>query len=795
MTINEIYIKSFGKLSNFKLVAHEGLNIIYGENETGKSTLMAFIRSMFYGAGKGDMRRKYEPWDGGRMSGTIVFECNGKHYSLFRLFGPTKSQDKIELWCKTTGEQIALPERTEPGEYLMGINELSFMNSVYISQINPAIAGNNDEILAKLMNLASTGDETASRTEIEGRLSEAAAKLDSKRANAIIPTLEAERSAMLEKRSQIVENVKKADALRENIEKLESRQISMEHERADLSVACERMEKINKLRALEEVIDTKEAMRADEEKYEKYSQAFNSDNFALDKDFFDESRAVLEDIRDREAVLKARREQLDECKKQIDGVDRSRFVTFKAIKRNMSSVRAAIADYESLTDDQLDAERRLEEYENEASSSQMNPKNLMIIGGIISAVFFVLGFFHWVFFIICAFVIAGFAAFFILKKKGIIAEPSSGIELEIQEIERRIRDLNKSNRVLLDDVGVPSVQLLREEFGEMERVGEITKNLLDKKERLKADISELEQSTEEKKEKLKEALEHYTKVDSGDKAVSMVSSLDKMQREFAALEAKRESAQSGFEKLLDGREFDDIRLEAEMLREELGEITEDSNELDELVQRSDDLTKKLNEVKTELAVKQTELAGCGTNIQDVEQFNDKVKLLNAQIERYRFEYDSINIAISALGEAFETMQRDFGPIINFKAGRILNELTDGKYSSVFISEKLVPSVTDGPNSSNIRNCSSLSLGTNDQVYLALRLALAEIVSDVSLPVFLDDAFAQYDDKRTQSALFYLAKQGGGKDIGQVIIFTCHKSIVKMAKDIGIQNPIIKISEQ
>lgn len=795
MTINEIYIKHFGKLSSYKLTAHDGVNIIYGPNEAGKSTIMAFIKAMLYGAGRAETRRKYEPWDGGKMGGTLSFECAGKHYSLSRQFGSTKALDKIELWCKTTGEQVDLPEKTEPGEYLLGINEMSFVNSVFIGQINPAISGSNDEILTKLMNLASSGDETASRTEIEGRLKDAASKLNSKRSDAIIPALEAEQSELLSKRSEIVDQFKQADSLRESVKELEDTHTKLSNDYNDLISLRENVKKAVRLNELDEIITTKQSLEADEARYQMLHEAMYGSELSFDDDFVEKSRALLENIRSEEKIIALKKEQLAECNEQLDSVDRSRVGLWTSISNNQQRIDNVLEEYDKLLDARYDADRRLEEYENEVSATQISPKNLTIIVGLLALGLFFLGFVHWVFFILAVLVGGGFVAYHILKKKGIIPTPSSGIENEIQEIDDDIRELTRSNRKLLDELGVPHIQAMRDEVAEMERVSTLTQTEVSKRKKLKGEIEELTQKCTAMKQEIRDSLSSYTRIDSDQQAVAIISTLDKKQREHAVLEQKLQSSKEALEKMLDGADYELLVLEAQELEEELGVKQKLSgNELEEIEKRTDETSAKLLEVGTELARKQAELSGCSMNLQDIEEYNDKIKLLISKTDKYKFELDSINIAIEALGEAFETMQRDFGPILNFKAGRILNELTGGKYPSVFISERLVPSVTEGPNSSNIRNCTSLSLGTNDQVYLALRLAIAGILSDVQLPVFLDDAFAQYDDKRVAEAMFYLAKESGGKELGQVIIFTCHSSVVKIAKEMGLQNPIIKITE-
>ena len=70
MKIIEISIRYFGKLRDFVIKPGDGVNIIYGKNESGKSTVMAFIKAMFYGLDSGEKRNQYEPWGGGQPVGS-----------------------------------------------------------------------------------------------------------------------------------------------------------------------------------------------------------------------------------------------------------------------------------------------------------------------------------------------------------------------------------------------------------------------------------------------------------------------------------------------------------------------------------------------------------------------------------------------------------------------------------------------------------------------------------------------------------------------------------------------------
>ena len=80
MKINKIKINSYGKLKNKEINLENNLNIIYGENESGKSTLLKFILNIFYGASRNKKGRdisdfeKYKPWDSEEYSGKLIYE-------------------------------------------------------------------------------------------------------------------------------------------------------------------------------------------------------------------------------------------------------------------------------------------------------------------------------------------------------------------------------------------------------------------------------------------------------------------------------------------------------------------------------------------------------------------------------------------------------------------------------------------------------------------------------------------------------------------------------------------------
>ena len=169
MIIEKLEIESFGKFKDKKIEFKEGINILCGENESGKSTICAFILAMFYDfaeKGKGirdDLRTRYLPWSGESMSGSVHFSHENKHYILKRRMGKTPKGAKVTLLDGDTWEEISDERKESPGEYFFGVPYDSFFKTVYISQLGVSFErGRKDELFERLSNINQSGDEDIS---------------------------------------------------------------------------------------------------------------------------------------------------------------------------------------------------------------------------------------------------------------------------------------------------------------------------------------------------------------------------------------------------------------------------------------------------------------------------------------------------------------------------------------------------------------------------------------------------------------------------------------------------------
>lgn len=171
MKINELKINSYGKLKNKDIKLDNGINIIYGENEKGKSTLLNFIVNSFYGTSRNKKGRdisdydRYKPWDVEEFSGKLTYTLdNNKKYEIFREFSkknPKLYDENMEEVSKkysvdkSLGNQFFF-EQTNVDEQTFVSSFASFQNEV---ELNGSM---QNILLQKIANSSTSGDDSIS---------------------------------------------------------------------------------------------------------------------------------------------------------------------------------------------------------------------------------------------------------------------------------------------------------------------------------------------------------------------------------------------------------------------------------------------------------------------------------------------------------------------------------------------------------------------------------------------------------------------------------------------------------
>ncbi|HZW82850.1 MAG TPA: AAA family ATPase, partial [Candidatus Deferrimicrobium sp.] len=188
MKLDRLQIQGFGKFTDREFEFSPGLNLVYGQNEAGKSTLQNFLRGMLFGFKKQGVRRtydemleRYRPWLGTTYSGVMEYTLEGNPYRIERNFEP--EEERVRILDGTTWQDLTpdfpMDKRKEVmfAQEHLGISQIIFDNTVCIRQLqNKSAQDLASEIQSKLVNLTSAGEEDVSIQQallvLDGRLKE-----------------------------------------------------------------------------------------------------------------------------------------------------------------------------------------------------------------------------------------------------------------------------------------------------------------------------------------------------------------------------------------------------------------------------------------------------------------------------------------------------------------------------------------------------------------------------------------------------------------------------------------------
>ena len=176
MILKNLILTSFGKFEKKELQLEDGFNIIYGDNEAGKTTVHRFIEGMLFGFFKPYTKRRvysddydrYFPWDKSQFRGTLKYFHEGSLYRIERNF--IKGNDEVKIYDDKTGEDISylfeydqVTRLPQPSSLHLGFNNVVYNNTISIKQLGSKTEDDlAKEIKDTLINLGGSLDEDIS---------------------------------------------------------------------------------------------------------------------------------------------------------------------------------------------------------------------------------------------------------------------------------------------------------------------------------------------------------------------------------------------------------------------------------------------------------------------------------------------------------------------------------------------------------------------------------------------------------------------------------------------------------
>ena len=780
MKINKIYISAFGGLKDFTLELSNGLNVIYGENENGKSTVAAFIKAMFYGTGKKtqqlstSIRQKYTPWNGDSMGGRIYFEHGGKEYCLERQFRKSDSTDRILLTDLQTGVSTETSESI--GQKFFGISAAAFERSLFIGSTGGFLKDDSaqSELSSKLSNLALTGDEDISYKQVAKRLESARNKVISKSGRAGSFAEDAQRLSELEARlTKADEDACRKAEINANIAESETKLSALQSRYTELKGIIDSESDLKNREKLEEFIKTQEAFDSLNDTLKLKDGSILGKPFVAAVNF---GITKCEKIAERCDQLKLDIEKLESS---IKPQSESNPEQIKAELQKLNSGLISLsAKKENITSKQAECEAQLQnaKSQRDTSDGKKTANPVLLLLSVISAVLIV-AVYLWLGNIAAIAMTALTALLLVLS---FVIKPSNKAKLI------------KMDKIVAEKAAVVA-DIKNEKAALQEKLNELTAKINNLTSLLNTDTAVKAQRQADLEEKLA-ALQ--TEQKKKEDALNEVLLYYGRYGEACSIEEIKD----GLIELSDKTEKQgELKLKLSYLKQDIGDISPEEaqkrllNTADTSIQNDADfetlktefeaVSSRISALREDITASTTELRTAFKASENPEDIRREIKLCRERLISKKAFCDAADTALAVLEESSNELCQSYGSEVEGLTLSIFKQLTDGAYQSLNVSKSLDMTV-EPTNIFGTRDIEYLSQGTTDQAYLSLRLAISRLISkEESMPIILDDSLSQYDDKRTKTAIKFLKDYC---ESTQALLFTCHNSICQDAEKIGIE---------
>lgn len=742
MKIIRLDLISFGRFNNYTIEFGDKFNLIYGLNESGKTTISKFIEGVFYGFVKPYLKRtvftedyeKYRPWNSENYEGSILVEKDNKRYVIYRNF----KEKYFNIFNETTGNNetdldgFNQDNLSFPGEYFFKMTSDIFKSTVFsnLKELD-AEDKNVSSIVDMLLNSSDSNNDSVSFKKALDNLEKMKSTIGTKQSKA------KPLGSLYQKKFDLEDEIKNINKDKKEYEDSLNKlnEYKLRHEQ--LLLNKEKLVNLHKKNDIEKIEDAKNyKMQILKEK------ASLLDRVSKIKYINDIDEDDVNNLEYQNKLLNDNRITFNELSKEK-----------KLLSKDYYQLKAKLNNYETIRD-YIDEMNNLIEKLNGISKLKIKLSIIGIIFTIIVAgMIYMMGDTKE---IVIAPVL--FVLYYILvsiSNKFQKLSHNRQLNKIVQKINQITNMRYKSYNEIINDFRYDSdmdksIDYLNKLEGQLQDIDSRLDSIINEDESSKSKINNILSSSRNLKNI--DVEDYRRKKIEYDQLIDRISDKDDQLQKI--------SSEYDFSILLEDINSDSIKLEDNDIK--------DINLLNKEIDESIEENAKLFE-RTKILEKSVNLL-----LEKEERLAD----INENIQKYENEITSIELAMDLINKSINKLHKNFIPRINKKVSEMMAYSTKDK-DRFRVDENLDVSIYDGVKFYEQKHLSS---GTFDLLSVFIRISVLEELMGLDYLMILDDCFVQLDDVRYKKCLDLLFKISNSN---QIILFSCQNRDEQLLNELDI----------
>ena len=770
MIIEKIEIRSFGLLRDMTLEFSQSVNVIEGQNEAGKSTIAAFIKYMLFGfdseekEGELSERNKRVNWETGMAEGSMIVRVKDKRYLISRSTVPTVKQDGRSAY-KEESSIIDMESGTTAfgkmpaGEVFFGVTRELFENTAFVGQIGDASV-NTGSVKESIENILFSGSEKINNQRAMDKISEKMEGLVHRGGNG--GTIH----ELMRKQEALEEAMARSNEDNKQILAKETELFKIRQERAEAEDKLERLRELDSSYNNVMIIESFDRLHEHEQECSEKNEAYQT--------FLEENtRAGYVPTDAYIAEITMARRGVNDSYHALAEADEA----YTAEKNAIGITR--------------EIEGAIEHADEEGGEQNILARAASYFKGIIKNISFA---------VIGALVLIAVGVFEIVAK-GTLALPvfrilgavvgAGAIALGVIAAIGIIKN-NKNLKALAAKFGVETYNDLKGKIAVISEARAKRDGRLRSTENARVALEAARLTYDNAKAELTRVIIRWGEEpptsslnDFLDKLESKVTAF--LERKRILLEEKNTlelTVKDIRQSLSDYNEIDVRGKVPPIRRKALTHINHD-----EIITSISAYKSKIVELDRMIYTVENEIMALKTNSGDPAEYYAKVKALETKIDELRQRHKSYFIALKAIESASDNLRAEISPRLGEYSTDLMSIMTDKKYQDFAVTDGIEVSYSEA--GGERKTVDFLSGGTRDLAYIAVRMALVDMLYTEKPPICFDESFAHQDNIRARSmmkSLAHLATEGY-----QSFVFTCRAREGTLATDMVKKPAVFKLS--